>query len=444
MGQFFAAISKELLLLSRDRSGLLVLFVMPAVLVLVITLVQNNTMKAMGESDTEILFIDHDKEMVGRSLADALAKAQRVRLIKTIGGRIPDKDSAVKAVAKGDYQICLYVPKGISAQVTSKARKAAMEALSSKDSSKQDASGTAELELYFDPTLLGGFRSAVQHLLQMAVIQIETREKILQLEQLHRTQLKSALSEALGPVVADQIAGEVAPFEFAENPDPILTIHAITALGKTAAKRPNAVQQNVPAWSLFGIFFIVLPMAGSFIKERINGVALRLLSLPVSYPAIVAGKMCAYLLVCLVQFALIVFIGKLVLPHLGTPAFELGPSPGAVLLVAVCSALAATGYGILLGTAAKTYQQASMFGPISIVIAAALGGIMVPDYAMPAFLQRISCISPLAWAQNAFLELFARGGTLMPVLFYAALLLMFAMICIIAAWLLFFRRIHNG
>ena len=443
MGQFFATVCKELLLLRRDRSGLLVLFVMPAVLVLVITLVQDNAMKSMGESDTEILFIDHDRDLVGRHMERALSKAQGVHLIKTLHGQAPDKNRAIQAVAKGDFQLCLYVPPGITAAVKSEARKVAMAALATDTASDHPSSHAAEVEVYFDPAVMGGFRSAVNHLLQLMMMQIEADEKMHQLGELHLAKLKSALGEALGPMAADQIVDKLPPFNLAQTQAPILKIRADTALGKAAVKRPNAVQQNIPAWSLFGIFFIVLPMAGSFIKERLSGVALRILSLPVSYPTIVAGKMCAYMLVCLVQFILILFIGKLVLPQLGTPPFELGASPGTVALVAFCATLAATGYGILLGTAVQTYEQASMFGPISIVIAAALGGIMVPVYAMPAFMQKISVISPLAWAQNAFLELFARGGTLKSVLPDIALLLIFAMACTVAAWLLFSRRVHN-
>ena len=44
-----ATVWKELLLLRRDRAGLLILFLMPAVLVVVITLVQQNVLKIMGE-----------------------------------------------------------------------------------------------------------------------------------------------------------------------------------------------------------------------------------------------------------------------------------------------------------------------------------------------------------------------------------------------------------
>ncbi|MGD9222983.1 MAG: ABC transporter permease [Desulfobacteraceae bacterium] len=443
MRQFAATVRKELLLLRRDRSGLLVLFVMPAVLVLVITLVQDNAMKSMGESDTEILFIDQDRDVVGRHLESALSQAQGVHLIKTIRGQVPDKEYAVRAVAKGDFQLCLYVPPGITAVVKSQARKAAMAVLSTDTANDHHSFHTAEVEVYFDPAVMGGFRSAVNHLLQLMMMQIEADEKMHQLGELHLAKLKSALGESLGPTAADQIVDKLPPFKVPETPEPILKIRVATALGNAAVKRPNAVQQNIPAWSLFGIFFIVLPMAGSFIKERLSGVALRTLSLPVSYPTIVAGKMSAFMLVCLVQFTLILLIGKLLLPWLGTPPFELGASPGAAALVAFCATLAATGYGILLGTAVQTYEQASMFGPISIVIAAALGGIMVPVYAMPTFMQKISVISPLAWAQNAFLDLFARGGTLQSVLPDISLLLIFAMACIATAWLLFSRRVHN-
>ena len=51
----------------------------------------------------------------------------------------------------------------------------------------------------------------------------------------------------------------------------MLQIESHDALAGNRMKIPTSVQQNVPAWSLFGIFFIVLPMAGAFIQERING-----------------------------------------------------------------------------------------------------------------------------------------------------------------------------
>jgi len=444
MTRFIAAACKELLLLRRDRSGLLVLFVMPAVLVLVITLVQDNAMKTMGESDTEILFIDNDRQMVSQRMEKALSEASGVHLTKILNGRNPDKKTALQAVAKGDFQLCLFIPQGMTATVKANARRAAMQTLSMNSDHDATAPLVAELEVYFDPTVMGGFRSAVNHLLQLMIVQIEVEEKLNQLAELLPVQFQNALESALGPQASEMMTDQPVDFNLKWTPDPILKIRESSALGTASVKTPNAVQQNVPAWSLFGIFFIVLPMTGSFIKERLCGVEHRILSLPVSYLTIVAGKVCAYMLVCLVQFSLILLIGKVVLPLMGTAQFELGTAPMAVLLVVLSSILAATGYGVLLGTVVKSYEQASMFGPISIVIAAALGGIMVPVYAMPTLMQKISVISPLAWAQTAFLELFVREGNLQSVMANVALLLIFALTCIGTASLLFFQRIRKG
>ncbi|WP_281492127.1 hypothetical protein, partial [Desulfosarcina cetonica] len=76
MLSLMAVVQKELLVLLRDRAGLLVLFVMPAVLVVVITLVQENVLKTMGAGDTEILLINQDDGALGRRMTDALAAAR--------------------------------------------------------------------------------------------------------------------------------------------------------------------------------------------------------------------------------------------------------------------------------------------------------------------------------------------------------------------------------
>jgi ABC-2 type transport system permease protein len=430
---------KELLLLSRDRSGLLVLFVMPAVLVMVITLVQENVMKSMGESRTEILFVDHDGGKVARQMEKALAQAEGVQLIKRLDGQVPDTRTARSAVAKGRFQLCLVVPEGLTAAVRTRAHQFAARALDLETDGPAPTAAAAAVDVYFDPTVTGGFRSAVRHLMQLLLLQIEVQEKMTQLSELLPAQIEKSLRTTLGPMAGGMAAPPQVAFNLEGTTRPILEVRSSSATEEAAVKTPNAVQQNVPAWALFGIFFIAVPMAGSFIKERLTGVAQRMRTMPVSYLTLMGGKVSAYLMVSLVQFGFILMIGLWILPLFGTPAFEVGAAPWALLAVALCAALAAVGYGILLGTLVKSYEQASMFGPISIVIAAALGGIMVPVYAMPVPMQKISIISPLAWAQNAFLELLVRGGDLRSVTTPVVLLLLFATICVAMAWILFHR-----
>jgi len=195
---------------------------------------------------------------------------------------------------------------------------------------------------------------------------------------------------------------------------------------------PTAVQQNVPAWALFGMFFIVVPLSGSLIRERREGIFARMMVMPVSKTSLILGKLSAYVGVCMVQFVCIVAVGKWLLPLLGTDPLVLTQG-GAMLVVAFCSALCATGFGIMLGALARTNEQAAILGPVTVVIAAALGGIMVPVFAMPEAMQWISRGSPLGWGHEAFMELLVREGSLAAVWDRLALLLLFFVATLLAA-----------
>ncbi|MCI5159646.1 MAG: ABC transporter permease, partial [Candidatus Electrothrix sp. AUS1_2] len=111
------------------------------------------------------------------------------------------------------------------------------------------------------------------------------------------------------------------------------------------------------------------------------------------------------------QFFLIVLIGAYLFPLLDLPAFSLGQDILPLLVVVLLTGLAACGYGIFLGTACRTYEQASALGSTTVVAAAAIGGVMVPVYAMPQIMQRLSIISPLNWGLTAFHDILLRGAS---------------------------------
>ena len=94
----------------------------------------------------------------------------------------------------------------------------------------------------------------------------------------------------------------------------------------------------------------------------------------------------------------------------------------------------------MLGTVCRTYEQASMFGSISVVAASAIGGVMVPVYAMPEIMRQISVVSPIGWGLEAFLDIFVRGGGLFTIAGELMLLVAFALGTTLVAWLLFARR----
>lgn len=444
MYKIAATLSKELLLLRRDRTGLLVLFVMPALLVLVMTLVQENVLKTMGEGTTRILFVDHDRGEVGQTIEKKLLESGGIEIIKKIDGEEVDEKKALGQVLKGDFQLCVIIPEGTTAAVKVQARQAVEESLDLTGRSAQSDVRQRDITVYFDPTVFGGFRSAVLGSLELVVMGIEMKEKMNVLSQLLPRHIDRTLRKTMGPMLPESIVHDIPGLQLDFGRDRLLKVAERPASLDHALKKPTSVQQNVPAWALFGIFFIAVPMAGTLIKERHDETLARLLTLPVSFLSVMTGKVIAYVLVCLGQFGLILFIGKVVLPLMGTPTLDMGSDPIALTFIVLSAILAATGFGILLGTTARTYEQASMVGPIAIVIAAALGGIMVPVYAMPRIMRKISGYSPLEWGHDAFLDVFVRGGDFRTVSGDIIALLSFFIAAVLISWMVFSLKRRNG
>jgi ABC-2 type transport system permease protein len=434
-----ANVKKELLLLSRDRAGLLVLFVMPMLLVLVLSLIQDNLFRATGETATRALFVNLDEGVLGGELGAQVEATGAIVLESEFNGDKLDAETARQTVFTGDFQFAIIVPAQFSAGINAAAEEAVLASFRDEKNS-QDAS---RLTVYFDPTVRGVYRTAVINALQRGVLGLEIARKSEAFGRLLPEELQRSIDEQLAAYGAGGLPLELPQISSDWAGQTLIELNEESAYPEKYATLPTSVQQNVPAWTLFGMFFIVIPLAGTLIRERQEGTLTRLMTMPVGNSSLLLGKVLAYLAICLVQFGLMLVVGKFILPLLGTPVLEIGSAPLALLVVAVSAALAACGYGILVGVLAKSYDQASTFGAVSVVIAAAMGGVMVPVYVMPRVMQDLSVISPLGWGLDAFLDIFVRDGNLFSVLPRITALIGFFLVCLAFA-LLMFRRLRRG
>ena len=424
---------------------MLVLFVMPAVLVVVMSLVQENILKIMGETSTQMLFVDLDGDPLGRTIEEKLIESGSIDVVKEIDGRQITEKEALSAILNGNFQFCVIIPRGFAKAVKARTRQSVSKSLFNDQLTADEIeTSIPDLIVYFDPAVRGGFRSSVLNALNQATLGMEIKEKMKMFSELVPKKINQSVKEMLSPFGAEDLAVDVAEMQFKLNENRLLEISENPATSSIFEKTPSSVQQNVPAWALFGMFFIVVPMAGALIREKQDGTLSRLMTMPVSYLTLIFGKVLAYILVCLSQFALILLIGRYVLPMLGTPMLEMGTNPAAIFIITLSAALAATGYGILLGTLASSFEQASMFGPISIVIAAAIGGIMVPVYAMPKMIKALSILSPLNWGHDAFLDIFIRGGDVRSIIPEALSLFLLFGVMMLISWFFLFRKIRTG
>jgi len=192
---------------------------------------------------------------------------------------------------------------------------------------------------------------------------------------------------------------------------------------------PDSVEQNVPGYTIFGVFFIVQVIATSLLSEKQNGTFRRLLAAPLSQPALLLGKLLPYYLVNLLQVALMFTIGALVFD------MNLGNAPLALVLVTLATAAAATGMGLLVASFGKTPEQIGGLSTLLALTLAAVGGMMVPTFVMPEFMQAISKISPHAWALAGYQDVIVRGLGLQSVLPEAGVLMAFAVVFFgVAVW----------
>jgi ABC-2 type transport system permease protein len=189
------------------------------------------------------------------------------------------------------------------------------------------------------------------------------------------------------------------------------------------------------------MFFIVIPLAGSMVTEKNEGSFGRLRTLPVRVTVLLTSKVLLFLGVCLIQFFLMLLVGTWILPvFFGMPALQLGSHYGVILIATACAALAAIGFGLVVGAFATSQGQAALFGSVMVVILGVMSGTFLPVYLMPKMIQDISIISPIRWGIDNYLDIFIREGTLGTIFPNILRLLAFFIFAMIISIVIFARR----
>ncbi len=400
--RFLVTIKKECLILLRDKAGLAILFVMPLLLITIMSLIQDAPFKDYKENKIPIVYVDNDKDSLGSIIKKGLINSGIFSVITEINEETASDESIKQAVAKGDFRLGIIIPEGATNTMNKNVENRVGKMLAGFGMGKKDSTvfqpDSIQLIILFDPAAKIAFRSSVSSALDKFITRTEM-ETMLRI-------FSQKLGEASGIKQEASIESR-----------PLITLKEIQANdSKVAELLTNSVQHNVPAWAIFAMFYIVIPLASSMIKEREEGSALRLLLIPGSYMTSLYGKIFIYTAVCLIQFFLMMLVGIYFLPLLGLPAFEIGTNFIALMLMVIACALAATGYGFMVGSIFNSHHQAMVFGSVSVVILAAIGGVLVPVYVMPGIMQSISIISPLNWSLNGLNNVFLRQTNLSEIL----------------------------
>lgn len=377
---------KEIQLLKRDSGGIVIIFLMPLLLIITITLIQDSTFKNLEGSKIPIIFIDNDKSEISKNIKLELQRSKTFDLLTNY-----DEKSAQNAVFSGDYQMAIVIPENLTKDLNSNIDSKVQTIVSSfgletdSTATKAVASKAKDIHLYFDPATNAGFKNSVMNAINKMVFEIENKK------------IYKAFQDQLGTT------------EDLENKS-LITFKEITPNKGKEELMPNSVQHNVPAWALFAIFFIVVPLSINLVKEKSQGTSVRVRVSPTPYYIHILGKTFTYLIICIIQFLLMVAVGVWLFPYMDLPQFDVTGKMFHLIIVTLFAGLAAIGFGVLLGTVAKTQEQSAPFGATSVVVLAAVGGIWVPVFLMPEFMQKIAAFSPMNWGLNAYYDIILRNS----------------------------------
>lgn len=381
-----SAIIKELLNLSRDLHGLLLLFVMPAVFILIMSL----ALKGQFDERSRVLLTGGYEnadtgELADRSLA-FLKEINHLSLLQSQSQVQPqsqpqsDEDS-LSLVKQDKLHFYLKFPKGYS------------DYFSEEDVIKEP------VQLFVAPSVTMPTRLLLEAAVHEAVA---------------RTRLEVNLEEMGAPE----------DIESTLTPEGMIELSQFGQIEGEATLEPTAVQQSVPAWLVFSMFFVVVPLSATFIGERQQGTLARLKTLPAPGWLLLLAKIIPYSVINLLQLFIMLCIGAWLVPALGGDALSLNISFPGLLIITVAVSFAAQGMAMAIATVAKTTDQATTLGGVGNLLFGALGGIMVPTFLMPLAMQQASVISPMSWGLQGYLDILLRGGSIPSVLPEAGALLL--------------------
>jgi ABC-2 type transport system permease protein len=165
----------------------------------------------------------------------------------------------------------------------------------------------------------------------------------------------------------------------------------MTSIARKRDGPKNPYEITFPQGIVWGVMGCAAGFGISMVVERTRGTLMRLRTAPVSRAQILSGKA----LVCFFTTLTV----SIVLLAIGVLGFRIRiGSPWLLALALPCVSVCFVGIMMLLSVLGKTEQSAGGIGWAILTIMAMIGGGMIPLFVMPAFMQKVSHISPIKWS----------------------------------------------
>lgn len=342
-------IRKEIQMMLKEKGNVFWLFLLPILFIVLFSSIFGN----VANKNIAIQYIDQDNTKASHQFLDAIQAVKGFELKQDANLTF---DEQVQKIKDGKQTSLLVIPKGFEDELKSGQAK-------------------ANLQLYRDATADQSV-APIQAILQN--VATGYRE----------SKLKGTL-QALGKTDAQAQQILTPPIQVQEV--------------KENAAKANMITQIVPGYTVMFVFFIIIPMVRTFMKEKESGMIARLRSTPLKPLSYLMGIWISNILVVLIQCSVLLGFGHFVYHlYLGNVM--------AIAMIVLALAICGTGFGLLLSMWVQNENQGVGFTQLLTMGGAVVAGLWFPSDFLPRFAQIIGMFTPQYWAMHGLQDVMIRGA----------------------------------
>lgn len=368
--------AKDLRQRARDRSALLIAFVLPLALAFIFSQILGGV---TGSTTLKLAVADQDGGAAAKGLIEdvlqPLSTEGQIDLVEAASGA-----EAQRLAANGDVGAAIVIPSGFTAAVTA-GQPATIQVFGNVDSQLSTLVATSIASAY------AGRVTAIQ----TSIATLAAAGKLDQSQIGAVTQRAAALSD---PVSLNDVSAK--------------------------SKQLDASTFYAAGMSVFFLFFTVQFGIIGILDERREGTLARMLAAPVHRSFVLIGKLLSSFVLGVISMTVLVIATSLFL------GAEWGNPLGVAVLI-VAGVLAATSVGAVVATFVRSPDQASSAQSIIAMALGMLGGSFFPVALAGGIIERLSLITPHAWFLRGLGDL-QSGGGLTDILVPTAAILAFAVV----------------
>ncbi len=389
--------------LKRDYVALALTFVLPIVFFSIFASIFSGMGGGGGgTSDVDIAVVDEDDSEVSRRLVAALQKDASLD-VRLGPGNPPearyDRGSAEQAIRDGDVYVAVIFPKGFGESFGGFA-----------------ADGTA-VDLIADPVADPISHQMVAGLLQGAAMTaapdlmiergLDQFDQFVGMTDEQKTMMDqwlSTLNQDDGDSDGDG-DGDAAGFA---GMIPVNTID-ISSGGEQDDGKGRIVAFYAAAIGVMFLLFSMTGAMGMLLEEQRSGTLERVLTSNIGMGRLLTSYWLFAAIVGFLQITVMFVWGWAVF---GMELWTGRIVVGFVVMTAVAAA-AASGFGMVLGTACRSEGQLRGISTIVILVMSAVGGSMFPRFLMPEGMQKLGLATFNGWAIDGYQKIFHHGQTVL-------------------------------